>query len=541
MRIALGLLIAGFQTGACGAPPNYRFISESEWVSGPATVLTNGDVVYQPEWSSLQRWSDGETTTLVKRGQVVDGIAVEFDFNNPYRWAAAGDGGVFAACRFDGAFVGMLAILPGRSPAWWLKTGDEIPGVGTWVAGDNYGIAPSTSSMVFALGYAIYPSSEFPEGGGVLLSLGADGSDRGRRMETIVKEGDRTPDAAERFAAGPGGFWPAFGFVFPDEHNRAMLIANVRSEPVYLDYAGRQTLWRWTNSRGLERLLDPKIANVDGWAATPIINAWMSRGGVFAILAQLSKPGETSRNALLVFDDFETNVPRIAAMEGEVLPEGTIGRLVQVAVNESGSIAFGTYLIPPGKTALSYAHFIYHRTRAGETKLAASPLDCKPEGCFLDVRSSRTPQLTDDERVVFNAGEQETWPMGLFEFETTNGQLHRITSASASDFRGYSTQIGGDDAPFPMRFSNSAGRVVVGDWGRFAIFDRSLPPCPADLTCDGVVDSHDFNDFAPQYEAMDCNCGSMPAGCDADLNADGVVDDGDFVLFVAAYAELRCE
>mgnify|MGYP002783773056 CR=1 FL=1 len=64
--------------------------------------------------------------------------------------------------------------------------------------------------------------------------------------------------------------------------------------------------------------------------------------------------------------------------------------------------------------------------------------------------------------------------------------------------------------------------------------------CTADLNCDGAVDDTDFQDFAFQYNVLDCADPSMPAGCPSDLNSDGIVDDVDFQLFVPAYNRLLC-
>ena len=64
--------------------------------------------------------------------------------------------------------------------------------------------------------------------------------------------------------------------------------------------------------------------------------------------------------------------------------------------------------------------------------------------------------------------------------------------------------------------------------------------CTSDFNCDGTVDDLDFQDFAFQYNILDCADPSMPAGCPSDLNADGIVDDLDFQLFVPAYDRLLC-
>jgi hypothetical protein len=64
--------------------------------------------------------------------------------------------------------------------------------------------------------------------------------------------------------------------------------------------------------------------------------------------------------------------------------------------------------------------------------------------------------------------------------------------------------------------------------------------CTSDFNCDGTVDDFDFQDFAFQYNILDCADPSMPAGCPSDLNQDGVVDDLDFQVFVPAYDRLLC-
>jgi hypothetical protein len=64
--------------------------------------------------------------------------------------------------------------------------------------------------------------------------------------------------------------------------------------------------------------------------------------------------------------------------------------------------------------------------------------------------------------------------------------------------------------------------------------------CTSDFNCDGSVDDLDFQDFAFQYNILDCADPSMPANCPSDLNLDGVVDDVDFQLFVPAYDRLLC-
>ncbi len=82
--------------------------------------------------------------------------------------------------------------------------------------------------------------------------------------------------------------------------------------------------------------------------------------------------------------------------------------------------------------------------------------------------------------------------------------------------------------------------VIVNGCGTHVTEAVPFILCTADFNCDGSVDDLDFQDFAFQYNILDCADPSMPAGCPSDLNADGIVDDLDFQFFVPAYDRLLC-
>ena len=82
--------------------------------------------------------------------------------------------------------------------------------------------------------------------------------------------------------------------------------------------------------------------------------------------------------------------------------------------------------------------------------------------------------------------------------------------------------------------------VIQNDCGMHVTDVVPFILCTSDFNCDGSVDDLDFQDFAFQYNILDCADPSMPANCPSDLNLDGVVDDVDFQLFVPAYDRLLC-
>ncbi len=82
--------------------------------------------------------------------------------------------------------------------------------------------------------------------------------------------------------------------------------------------------------------------------------------------------------------------------------------------------------------------------------------------------------------------------------------------------------------------------IIQNDCGTHITAAVPFILCTSDFNCDGSVDDLDFQDFAFQYNILDCADPSMPANCPSDLNLDGVVDDVDFQLFVPAYDRLLC-
>lgn len=546
--LARSFLAANIAAGmASGAPPHYRIIW-NQWVDGPSCVLADGDVVFGAD-GAVKRWSGGETTPIVKSGQRVDGARIQLVADWGIGWGAAKDGDVFAPCWIDrtpvGRSVGLLACLPRRTPALWLETGDDLPGGGKMRGLVPFGLAPSDAGRTFI--HVLQSRETEPEGEmqEALLVLTADASARGRRVDVLFRTGDPAPGGSDRFSPSFSSW--SMCAPFADEQGQCMILAHVRSEPVYMDLDGRDTLWRWSEARGLERLLDPNVQNVDGWAATPIYNASMTRGGVFAIVATLSKPGVTSRNAILVFDAFDAQTTRIAAIEGETTDQGTIGRICRVGVNESGSIAFGAQLTPRGQTTLDERLFVYHRRRQGTTKLVYAPNECAfPAPCRFAVPLWQAPECLDDDRVYFN-GEEFDWnwhAWGLYAFDAGDAGdrvPRRVLHETQWPSRGYPVVLGGgSDSGAPMRLSNGAGRVVVASDIGIAIVDSRLAACTCDLTCDGVVDWQDFFWFFWQYDIMDCADNAMVDWCDADFDRDGLVDDGDFAIFASVFGEGAC-
>lgn len=535
MRSIVCLLIIAICEAAGAAPSHYRIIAEGG--QGPIALTESGDVVFPTFPDGLSRWSNGTISKIVAPNQTLDGMPVRIYEQWGLNWCAAGDGTVFYPSR-AGPVPGLFVQALGKPAAWWLKGGDEIPGAGHFTDFVAWGFAAAHSNLAFATvntDLATWNPEGYVVGSVALVAIAGDASPRGRRIDLLAQSGDPTPDGNDVFVADLFGE-NLFQGMLADDHGQLIFNTHVRGKPVFSDPWGRETLWRWTRSGGLHRLLDPAVPLASGWKPTPIFNAWMSPGGVYGTFAMLAKEGSQSHRAILMFDGAEDVVPRIAVQEGEELPEGRLSRLNLFSVNDAGSIAFLADIIAPGETIART--LLYHRSAGGKTTLICSPKDCADGStCFIVPQMSQ-PVLTQDEIVYFN-GQSAVGGFGLYSFNTRGGKLERIIDERWSD-RFYPVSIGGATR-YNWRAFNKNNRIALGDSYSIAIFDPAIHDCPADLTRDGMIDFGDFYRFEDQYHVMDCADESyMRNGCDADFNSDGYIDDADFALFAEAYDALQC-
>jgi hypothetical protein len=104
----------------------------------------------------------------------------------------------------------------------------------------------------------------------------------------------------------------------------------------------------------------------------------------------------------------------------------------------------------------------------------------------------------------------------------------------------------GFDVASPFEFDVTGFDPPITTKGKGIILTHWLvmserPPCPGDINNDAFVDDLDFQEFAAQYNILDCAAPEMPPGCGADLNFDGFVDDMDFTqVFTQAYDNVLC-
>jgi hypothetical protein len=104
----------------------------------------------------------------------------------------------------------------------------------------------------------------------------------------------------------------------------------------------------------------------------------------------------------------------------------------------------------------------------------------------------------------------------------------------------------GFDVASPFEFDVTGFDPPITTKGKGIILTHWLvmserPPCPGDINNDAFVDDLDFQEFAAQYNILDCAAPEMPPGCSADLNFDGFVDDMDFTqVFTQAYNNVLC-
>ncbi len=160
-------------------------------------------------------------------------------------------------------------------------------------------------------------------------------------------------------------------------------------------------------------------------------------------------------------------------------------------------------------------------------------------GDFRWEIASVTPVLTGSTRLAWGMFDESGEYMVMAQSDGAT-RLARSFSTPAGDHnhdQAYAFEASGlYDVVFVVW--DEAGKFVDAD--PITIRFRAGPPCPADLTADGIVEDGDFVVFAAAYDVLDCADPAMPFECPSDLNADGLVDDSDFVQFVQAYNDLLC-
>lgn len=107
----------------------------------------------------------------------------------------------------------------------------------------------------------------------------------------------------------------------------------------------------------------------------------------------------------------------------------------------------------------------------------------------------------------------------------------RVGGGNAVNFDGKFTPNGMGGKRATASSSETVGNNALSFAARL-VFTPPVPPCPADLNADGVVDDADFVLFVEAYEFL-----TTPLG---DFDFDGVTGDSDFSVFVVAYGQLLC-
>jgi DNA-binding beta-propeller fold protein YncE len=83
-----------------------------------------------------------------------------------------------------------------------------------------------------------------------------------------------------------------------------------------------------------------------------------------------------------------------------------------------------------------------------------------------------------------------------------------------------------------MNLDGSSPQVAVPDIGlaQDIVVVQSAPPCPADLSGDGVIGQADLGILLSDY-----GCTTPPGGCRADITGDGTTDQADLGVLLAVY------